>query len=163
MSIWWRRGESNSCPKTYSHRHLRVQFVLNIPLSSRRQTGERTWYPPIHHPRGRHLAVTFTTHRRPIQVRGPTWLDGCLIKQQRQRYCCRLILKCQVFKRSCTSTRFLCFKIPVETITPPCFNDFFPSVPAQHPALRPFSPNPPACHNAFFPGKGPPGPSRGSP
>jgi len=26
--IWWRRGESNSCPKTYSHNLLRVQFAV---------------------------------------------------------------------------------------------------------------------------------------
>ena len=27
----WRRGELNSCPKIYSHKALRAQFVINIP------------------------------------------------------------------------------------------------------------------------------------
>lgn len=32
-SRWWRRGESNSCPKIYSQEALRAQFVFSVPLS----------------------------------------------------------------------------------------------------------------------------------
>ncbi len=37
--FWWRRGESNPCPKTYSHIFLRVQFVFFISALYCRQTG----------------------------------------------------------------------------------------------------------------------------
>ena len=30
--FWWNRGESNPCPKTYSHRHLRAQSLINYSL-----------------------------------------------------------------------------------------------------------------------------------
>ena len=30
---WWRRGESNSCPKIHPSEALRAQFVVNIPSS----------------------------------------------------------------------------------------------------------------------------------
>ena len=35
-AIWWRRGELNPCPKTYSHSFLRVQLIVCIPLPCRR-------------------------------------------------------------------------------------------------------------------------------
>ena len=30
--FWWNRGESNPCPKTYSHRHLRAQSLIKNSL-----------------------------------------------------------------------------------------------------------------------------------
>ena len=36
---WWRRGELNSCPKTYSHEALRAQFAVNIPSRQSPQTN----------------------------------------------------------------------------------------------------------------------------
>ena len=40
---WWRRGESNSCPKTYPYGFLRVYPVIYIPLHERQWAGLRTW------------------------------------------------------------------------------------------------------------------------
>ena len=42
-SRWWRRGESNSCPKTYPQEALRAQFVVNIPLPQSPQTSSVAW------------------------------------------------------------------------------------------------------------------------
>ena len=44
--IWWRRGESNPCPKITCRGFLRVQPILWIPLTGRRPTGSRLRYPP---------------------------------------------------------------------------------------------------------------------
>jgi len=38
---WWRRGESNSCPKTPWHSFLRAYPFVCIPLSGRRTEGCR--------------------------------------------------------------------------------------------------------------------------
>ena len=36
---WWRRWESNPCPKGVQCRCLRVQAIYNIPAASRRSSG----------------------------------------------------------------------------------------------------------------------------
>ena len=40
---WWRRGESNPCPKTTWKELLRVQFVIYIPSLRREQTPYGAW------------------------------------------------------------------------------------------------------------------------
>ena len=37
--VWWRRWESNPCPKRVQRRCLRVQAINNIPSASRRSPG----------------------------------------------------------------------------------------------------------------------------
>lgn len=37
--VWWRRWESNPCPKRVQRRCLRVQAIYNIPSASRRSSG----------------------------------------------------------------------------------------------------------------------------
>ena len=37
--FWWRRGESNPCPKICPYRHLRAQMVINIPSAKRRPSA----------------------------------------------------------------------------------------------------------------------------
>ena len=37
--FWWRRWESNPCPKRVQRRCLRVQAINNIPSASRRSPG----------------------------------------------------------------------------------------------------------------------------
>ena len=36
---WWRRWESNPCPKRVQCRYLRVQAIYNIPAAPRRSSG----------------------------------------------------------------------------------------------------------------------------
>nr|DAL33398.1 MAG TPA_asm: hypothetical protein [Caudoviricetes sp.] len=36
---WWRRWESNPCPKRAQCRCLRVQAIYNIPAAPRRSSG----------------------------------------------------------------------------------------------------------------------------
>ena len=43
MSIWWRRGESNPCPKAIWRELLRAQFVIYIPSFRREQTPYGIW------------------------------------------------------------------------------------------------------------------------
>ena len=33
--VWWRRGESNPCPKTHPQVLLRAQAIFNVPLPQR--------------------------------------------------------------------------------------------------------------------------------
>ena len=40
---WWRRGESNPCPKSTWKELLRVQFVIYIPSLRREQTPYGAW------------------------------------------------------------------------------------------------------------------------
>ena len=40
---WWRRGESNSCPKTHPTEALRVQSAINIPSHTSSQTNLYAW------------------------------------------------------------------------------------------------------------------------
>jgi len=42
-AIWWRRGESNPCPKTICRGFLRVQTVISVPLPWRRPSDYRAW------------------------------------------------------------------------------------------------------------------------
>ena len=39
IHVWWSRGESNPCPKATWKELLRVQFVIYIPSSRRKQTS----------------------------------------------------------------------------------------------------------------------------
>nr|DAZ39168.1 MAG TPA: hypothetical protein [Caudoviricetes sp.] len=39
LFTWWRRWESNPCPKRAQCRCLRVQAIYNIPAAPRRSSG----------------------------------------------------------------------------------------------------------------------------
>ena len=97
--IWWRRRESNPCPKATWKEFLRVQFVIYVPFSQREQTlsGNQelqdAWY-------GQSLPYArspLKAHPRP--ARGPSGEDGRLIRQPLQQYCCQLNLKNYPFYR----------------------------------------------------------------
>ena len=47
---WWRRGESNPCPKASPSEFLRVQLILCIPRPRRRSTGSGGEYSLIRQP-----------------------------------------------------------------------------------------------------------------
>ena len=97
-TFWWRRGESNPCPKTTYRCFLRVYSVFwdSPPRSAHRQamrfgiplivTGVRA------SPDSRSPLVD--ARARAAVLPGQT---AALIRQQQQQYCCRLILKVAAF------------------------------------------------------------------
>lgn len=78
-----------SIAKAFSERSL----YFNIPLTGRPQTGFPLWYSVIHGRATEIPRLTFTANRRSYPDRGASGKNGCLIKQQEQLYCCRLLFK----------------------------------------------------------------------
>ena len=50
---WWSRGELNSCPKTYSHRHLRAQSLIKNSLRRKASDSPNGFGSFIGHARGK--------------------------------------------------------------------------------------------------------------
>ena len=117
---WWRRGESNPCPKTTYRCFLRVYSVFwdSPPRSAHRQamrfgiplivTGVRA------SPDSRSPLVD--ARARAAVLPGQT---AALIRQQQQQCCCYLIYKLPVLWRSGAAARLSRLHTPVETGTPP--------------------------------------------
>ena len=159
---WWRRGESNSRPKTLPQELLRAQTViLGVLLSqfpflpaSRHADGSgelhRSW-------RGSKLCAAHV-HHETTPVPGP-WSSRVrrpLFKQRRERYRYRsLIYKLPVFRWSGATARYSCFRVPVETGTPPrrhkvCSAPFPPGGESCAGSLAPPHRTGPACAGLRF-------------
>ena len=75
--LWWRRGESNPCPKTRQRELLRVQSVIEIPLRSANGQALRSVASSLHGSTQSFAPRTFTAKGyagRPYAVLRPT--DG---------------------------------------------------------------------------------------
>ena len=73
--FWWMWGESNSCPKTYSYRHLRAQTYLYVPFYSRRMSDCCNQYLLLRDGRWRNPPFTFTAKMTPYPDRGSSGSD----------------------------------------------------------------------------------------
>ena len=93
IHIWWRRGESNPCPKTAYQSFLRVYPVILSPAARRPSAGSSLWQPLSHDTVQGAPVFTFTTNRRSYPRRGTRGKNGRLIRQREQQYCCRLFCK----------------------------------------------------------------------
>ncbi len=61
-ATWWRRGESNSCPKTNSYDFLRVQVLFRFhPARHRTEAAAGSSFSESHGQREKHRRLTFTT------------------------------------------------------------------------------------------------------
>ena len=102
-------------PENFSERSR----SFKIPSFPCRAAGRKTRQPLIHKPVRGACRLTFTANRRLYPDRGTSGKDGCLIKQRRQQYCCRLILKLRRLKRVRNAARLSRCRAPVEAFTPP--------------------------------------------
>lgn len=95
-------------------------FCFQSPAARRPKAGSGPWQPPgSWRGTGAAPSRTFTAHRRPGPSRGILGQDGCLVKQQQQQNCCRLILKVCGFKAVRAAARLPGLSFPVETFTSP--------------------------------------------
>jgi len=73
---WWRRGESNSCPKTNSYNFLRVQFLFRFPPAKHRnKAAAGSSFSYIHGQQEKHRRLTFTT-------KNDTFWAGVVIREE---------------------------------------------------------------------------------
>lgn len=94
MSIWWRRGELNPCPKAHSQELLRAQFVLLHSLHSTPANRLTAWVESSYMTGATLNPYTFTTNRRPDPEPWSSQAGrASLIRQPAKNNLCCLIYK----------------------------------------------------------------------
>ncbi len=119
--FWWRRGESNSCPKERPISFLRAQFVFGFALqrsTNRRLKAISSSFPPFS-PEEQEKEVPSQSDARHQAVRKPERTSS--IKQLLiQTYRLQLLLFLAFFTMLATTRlAYLSIFSPVETSTPP--------------------------------------------